>query len=362
LSSLFSFIQPSETDGTSDSEPGSKTLAASNSTTVAIPDIGLDMVRVVNRMLDEMRGFLMPVSGQPDPVVFLISLNGAPVGLGKYIGDASHGSLGRVERKGVRLDCVIRFMLWGANADAVNEAMRILQSTLLAATQLLFNRGFLRFNALASSNPAFDSALDAWVRTADYSLLYECVYEATDAADSLIAQIPIRSDLEERNPLQRETTVITDEMVRWDNETAPSLTLRGPINVGGLSALFFISSNVPSGIVTFTRTFDDAPGLPASHLTLADFLAAVAGLNPLSRHATVTFASLSVFLAAFNDSGASLVLGDWDMNNIPDSYESRILDFASSIRLPGTADRLEVSYQDSALNQPAVLYLRALRG
>ncbi|HEU0292195.1 MAG TPA: hypothetical protein VFR47_05635 [Anaerolineales bacterium] len=361
MSSVFSFFQPPEAGPPAGSETGAGASAASNPISTVLPDIGLDMARVLNRMLDELRSFLAPVSGLPDPAVILISLNDAPVGLGRFLGEEPRSMFSGVELKGGRLDGVVRFVLWGADVAAVNEVVLTLQAALLASTQPLFNRGFLRFNAVASSNPAFDSTLNVWGRTADYSLLYEYRYQADDAADSLIARIPIHSDPEERNSLQRETTVVTDEMVRWDNETAPALNLRGPFSVASISALVFIPGTAPSGTVTLIRTFDGAAGPPTSHATLSDFLAAVAGPIPMSRHAQKIFPSLNDFLAAFSAAGGPAILGDWDTDSVPDSYEPQVLHFESSIRLPGAADRLEVSYQDSALNQTAVLYLRALR-
>jgi hypothetical protein len=259
------------------------------------------MVRVLNRMLDELRSFLVPVSGLPDPAAILISLNDSPVGLGKFIGEESHGPLSGVELKGGRLEGVVRFLLWGTDAPAVNETVLTLQAALLAATQSLFNRGFLRFNALTSSNPAFDSTRNAWGRAVDYSLLYEYRYPATDAADSLIARIPIHSDPEVLNSLQRETTVVTDEMVRWDNEASPTLVVKGRFSLGRLAALAFIPGTAPDGTVTLIRTFDGATGPRTTYPSLPALLAAVVDTNSPERDGQFTFNSLNDFLAAFRE-------------------------------------------------------------
>jgi hypothetical protein len=183
----------------------------------------------------------------------------------------------------------------------------------------------------------------------------------TDGAESLIARIPIHSDPEVRDSLQRETTVVTDEMIRWDNEAAPSLVARGRFDVGGLSVLTFIPSTAPSGTVTLTRTFDGAVGSPTVYLTLATFLAAVAGPDAPERHGQVTFASLGDFLVAFSAAGDPVTLGDWDLDGVPDSYQPRALALEPAIQLPGVADRLEVTYQATAFDQVAVVYLRATR-
>jgi hypothetical protein len=267
-------------------------------------DIGLDIPDTLNRMLDELRGFLEPVNGLPIPEVILVSLNNAPVGLGKFLGEKSHNMLGGTELKGGRFDCVVRFVLWEANILAINDAMLRLQTSLLTATRRLLNRGFLRFNALTSSNPAFDSKLGVWIRTADYSLLYEYRYEATDVAESLIARIPIQSDLEERNSDQRETTIVTNKMVRWDDDAAPVLVVRGPVSIRDLIVIAFIPSNAPDGKVTFTRTFNGATGLPTIYSTLQDFMTAVTDPNAPDRHAQLVFDSLSIFLDAFSEDHA----------------------------------------------------------
>jgi hypothetical protein len=303
LSSVFSLFEPSGSRRPLGSREGTRTLALPSSEAMAtIPaDIGLDMVRVLNRMLDELRSFLAPVSGLPDPAVILISLNDAPVGLGRLIGEEPHSMFGGTELRGGRLGGVVRFALWGTDAPAVNEGMLNLQAALLAATQSLFSRGFLRFNALTSSNPALDSTLNAWGRTTDYSLLYEYRYPATDAADSLIARIPIHSDLEVRDSLQRETTVVTDEMVRWDNEASPTLVVRGRFSLGSLAALAFIPGTAPDGAVTLTRTFDGAAGPRTTYPSLPALLAAVVNTNSPERDGQFTFNSFSDFMAAFTE-------------------------------------------------------------
>ena len=159
------------------------------------PPLGLDMQVVLERMLQDLSGFLPgPVNGQPLPTVILLSLNDVPVGVGNFIGEVPRLPMGRMVIKGGRLDCVVRFLLFGGSLPQVNDAVLILQANLLAAAQSLASLGFLRFTSLTSSNPAFDSTLSAWGRGADYSLLYEYRYQPTDDAQSLIARSPIAAD------------------------------------------------------------------------------------------------------------------------------------------------------------------------
>lgn len=134
-------------------------------------------------------------------------------------------------------------------------------------------------------------------------------------------------------------------MICWDwdrdNGAAPMLVVRGRFSVGGLLALVFVPGATPSGAVTLTRTFDGAAGSPASHPTLADFLAAVTDPDALDRHEQVAFASLSDLLAAFDATGDSVTLDDGDEDGVPDSYELLELSFEPAIPLPSAIDRLE---------------------
>ena len=329
--------------------------------TVVPPDVGLDVQQVLQRMLGNLAGFLpQPAVDLPAPAVIVLSLNDAPVGLGDFIGEEPRPPLGRVELKGRRIDAVVRFMVWGADAPAVNDDMLALQGNLLAATQFLWGLGFLRFGALTSSNPQLDASLEIWGRTADYSLLYEYRYEATDAAESLIARIPIHADQETFHSPPRETTVITDEMVRWDDQGAPILVVRGPASFGGISALAFVATSPPNGSVTLTRTFEGAPGPPANHLTLAGFLAALADPVAPQRHARIAFGTFGDFLAQFSPAGAPLHLGDWNLDDTPDAHQGYGLVMDPPVRLPGVFDRLEVTYGNGTepLDQVAVVYLR----
>ncbi len=315
-------------------------------------------------MLGRLDDYLPPPAPPlPEPSVSVVSMNERAVGLGNRRGSETRGSFAVVALKGIRLDSLVRFQLWAAGPAQAETAMTTLNAQLMADRDALWGAGFLRV-ALEVTPPAdyTPAPVDAWRKQADYRILYEFHYQDTDGAESLIARIPIHSDPEVRDSLQRETTVASDEMIRWDNEAAPPLVARGRFSVGGLSVLAFVPGMAPSGTVTLTRTFDGAVGPPTTYPALADFLTAVAGPDAPERHGQVTFASLGDFLATFNAAGDPVTLGDWDADGVPDGYQARALALEPAIRLPGVADRLEVTYQASAFDQVAVVYLRTTRG
>jgi hypothetical protein len=114
-------------------------------------------------------------------------------------------------------------------------------------------------------------------------------------------------------------------------------------------------------VVTLTRTFDAATGPPAAFASLDAFLDAVSGPAPTVRHASASFPTLVDFLAALGAAGVASALGDWDEDGVPDLYVPRSRAVLPPIRL-ATADRLELAYGGAALDQRAVVYLRATRG
>src|SRR5205807_7492886 len=119
----------------------------------------------------------------------------------------------------------------------------------------LWTNGFLRVALDGTSSSENVPSLSAWRQTADVRVLYEFRFEDSDDSQSLIAHIPILI-----NGTYNETTTVTDEMTRWDNQAAPGLAVRGPMTVSRLSALVFTSGPAPAGSVTLNRTFDGATG------------------------------------------------------------------------------------------------------
>ncbi|HEV2359523.1 MAG TPA: hypothetical protein VGZ23_18180 [bacterium] len=280
------------------------------------------------------------------------------VGLGSRRGSDSLGPFAVVDPKGVRLDAVARFQLWAGGPAEVDAAITALNARVLADVDNLFKQGFLRM-ALESSPPAdFSGApLNLWRKYADYRVLYEYAYTDSDSAASLIARVPI--DIDSQFP---DSTVVTDEMARWDNVSAAALEVRGPFVIGGLWLLAFVPGAAPTAGVTLTRTFDGAVGAPVAHPSLAAFLAAAAGPGASERHASVTFASFGAFLAAFSSAGLPVFMGDWDLDGVTDEYRPLTLSIAPAISLPAITDRFIVTYQVPPFDRVAVVYLRATRG
>ena len=319
--------------------------------------------KALTAMMDALDNYLPPPSPPlPNPGMSVASLSERAVGLGSRRGSETRGQFAAVALKGMRLDAQVQYQLWATGPVEAEAAMTDLNTRLTADREALWTAGFLRLtlvNALAAEHVP---SISAWRKQADYKVLYEYRYQDSDGAESLIVRIPIHSDPEVRNSLQRETTVVTDEMVRWDNEQAPALAVRGPVRLGTLAALVFVPGTAPNGTVVLRRTFDGALGVPTAHPTLADFLNAVAGSNVPERHAQITFPSLTDFLAAFNIAGDPVTLGDWDADGVLDSYQARVLALGPGIPLSDATDRLEIVFQNAAFDQIAVVYLRLRQG
>ncbi len=311
-------------------------------------------------LLTEMR-HLLPVSPPPLPPqqpanVSIANVSERPLSVGNWRGTERRGGIGEVALKGVRLDALVRFQLWGDEPTAVDTAINELHGSLLAKKDDLRAAGFLRIEAenAASAEPIATATFSAWRKTADYRVLYEFYFEDTDGASSLISTIPATI-----NDQFGESMTITDEMIRWDETATPELVIRGPFKLGGLTALAFIPGPVPSGTVALTRTFDTAAGVPVVHPTLASFLTAVAGQTPTERHAQVAFPTISAFLGVFVAAGDPVEMGDLNADGILDKYSPLTLPLNGGVHLITAADRFEITFQNAVFDQPAVLYVRA---
>ena len=308
---------------------------------------------VANAMLHALAAFLpAPVNTLPPPNVIMTSLREKSAGIGRHVGAGTVADLSLVSLKGVRLEGVARFQVWAATPADVDNAISTLNTSILAGRDALSSQGFLKLS-MRDAKPADHIDTVGWRRAADYRVLYEFPFQDTDDSQSILVRIPIAIDSG-----LNQSTVVTDQMTRWDNLASPGLKARGPLGVTAISALSFIPGALPSGSVTLTRTFDGAQGPPTVHATMADFLSAVGGDPPAERHATVSFASLNGFLTALGPAGSVVVLGDWDQNGIPDQYQPRRLEVQPVVRLPGVTDRFEVAYSAPAFDSIAVLYLR----
>jgi hypothetical protein len=349
--SLFSFLRPAN-------EPADTVISPLMLSSE--PDAG--------DLLAGLRDALSPFlpegqNGLPDPAFFITAVTEQPVGLGNFVGQETIRGFTRV-LKGGRLLVDVRFQLWAGTINVVEQQIEHLHTALLRARADLRQLGLLRLHAVETSLAEQIATLNAWRMTAVYRILYEYQYIAGDDAQSLIAQIPIHTDPEELESAERETAVVTDEMVRWDQEAAPPLIVNGRHTITRLWALTFIPGTAPGDPVQVLRTHTGASGAPATFATLEEFVTAVSDpSHPDSRHAEFTFASLDDFLAHFTISSETIPLGDWDEDGTLDIYQPGELRFGLPISLPSTNDRLEIAYQpgsdDPQFDQVAVLYLRA---
>jgi hypothetical protein len=293
----------------------------------------------------------------PPPNVTLEHVRERLVGLGNHRG-SERASVGVEVLRGGRLDAGVRFQLWGATANAVDEAVLGLHTDLLDDRDPLRNEGFLKFAATSTSLSEHVASADAWRKTASYEVLYEYGYRDTDEADSLIARIAVDVDQETTGSPSHEVTTVTGGLVRWDNETTPELHIRGPLLIHRLSAAAFVPGPTPGGSVNVKRTHAGAEGPPAVLPDLPSLLAAVAGDRPAERHAEAAVTP-TTFLASFGPPAGTLALGDWDEDDDRDTYDLLDLAVDPPVRLTGPADRLEFAYGSTAgLDQPAVIYLR----
>lgn len=300
---------------TSDPSPISRSLTA--------------MLKVLGRYV--LPPFLQPPppSALPPASVLLASVVERTVGLGSRVGTDTRGPFSVAALKGLRVEAVVRYEVWGHTSAEVGPFVEDLIKHLLGDRELLRAEGFLRLTLKSAGASENIFAEDAFRQHVEFDVLFEFPYVDSDDAESLIARIPINLS-EEFN----EATTVTDEMVRWDDEPAPPplppstppLVLRGVSDVGLLSALAFIPGTAPTGKVTLTRTFDGAAGLPTVHPNLSNFLAAVTDPNSPERHAQFTFGTLSDFLAAFDASFkiTNQSLANLKTDNVPDAVLEKL--------------------------------------
>lgn len=386
MSSIFSFLRgrsdnpgaapaaaPAAPAGAlaSDAAAGPPALATSAETTAVSPAIlslahsAPSQADVLAAMRAALETYLPPpVVGQPAPNVSIVKVEEKPAGLGNYIGQEALANQFSLVVKGGRLQATARFQLWAATPNDVDQAIDDLHGRLLVAKDDLWIAGFLRFVAQDSPPAEFVSSLNTWRRMAEYDVLYEFRYTDTDDAQSLIARVPVHTDPEEPNSPQRETAVVTDKMARWDDVTAPMLDVRGRQTLAGLSALAFVPGAPPTGPVVLRRTFDGAAGAPTELADLGQWVTAVTDPAAPNRHAQVTFAAFSDFLAAFSPAGDPITLGDWDEDAVLDAYDAFLLEFSRPIMLPGGPDHFQLIYQpgstDPHFDETAVIYIRSV--
>ncbi|HET6233023.1 MAG TPA: hypothetical protein VFE05_23300 [Longimicrobiaceae bacterium] len=309
--------------------------------------------QAVHDMLRELKEkVLQDPPPTPQSSVAAVSARERSVGVGNRKGVDVRDGFVPGEVFGGRVEALVRFELWTNAPAGLAPLTTGVQERLRTRRDELRQLGFLRLS-LADTTPAEPVGAD-WRQSVLAEVLYEYEYRDADDSESLIVAIPV--DVEEPPDAMR----ITGRLARWDQLRAPPLAVRGPAAVQGIGVLAFVPAAAPAGGVTVTRTFDGAAGAPGPFTDPAAFRASVTGPVPATRHARLAFATLQDFLDAADPAGAALVMGDWDEDSSPDSYDARLLDMGPGIRLASAADRLEVAFAAAALDQTAVLYLRPL--
>jgi len=294
----------------------------------------------------------------PVPTIAVTEATPRPVGLSNLVGLDNPGGLQFATIKGGRLEVGLQVGVEAGDAAGADAALLAAHATLLDRRPHLRALGFLRFEpgVLAPVEPS----PGGFRRTGSYRALYEYRYRDVDGAASLIARIPVDSDLD--SPLGaldasgHEAWVVTGPLVRWDREGQPALRVRGPGRLLRFAAVAYVPGAPPPVAVTLTRTFTGALGAPTAAASLAELA------DPAAHgHATLTFPTLADFLAVFAAATEEVELGDWDLDDVADRYALRTLVLAPEIALPRSIDRLEISVQPASgwAGHPAVLYLRA---
>lgn len=324
--------------------------------------------QVIDGMLVILQEYLpSPVLNIPIPTVAIRSVNEKPLAIGNDRGLEQRGLLGMVALKGGRLEAVVRFQLWESDPIIADAAMQNLQGQILTDRLNLQAQGFLQLSVEETSLSEHVDALSMWRTTSDLKVLYEFHYDDTDGAESIIARIPVHSDPETRNSPNRETGVITDAIVRWDDESTPVLSITGgstTTSLHGLASLSYLTAGWAGNAVTLFRRDKNNAAAPTPYPDLATFLAAVTDDNSPDLHAQVIFTDITDFLDEFTTVGDPIGLGDWDEDedededSAQDLYQSAALGFSPPIRLRGSNDMFQLAYQDAVLDSKSVIYLR----
>ncbi|MET0622919.1 MAG: hypothetical protein ABW250_08065 [Pyrinomonadaceae bacterium] len=194
-----------------------------------IPDYTLTMLNALRQYL------LVPLTTPPDPPpdpappapgVSLVSTAERSVGLGNRRGNETIGGMPLYALKGVQLEALVRFQIWGTTVEEVEAATEELQRRLRAQPDRLRADGFLRFAGDSMSMPESispDGGAGFWRRAIQYRVLYEFRYRDADGALSLISRLRVRFPPE----MNAERMNLTDDMTRWDGRSARRLILRG---------------------------------------------------------------------------------------------------------------------------------------
>jgi hypothetical protein len=299
-----------------------------------------------------------PPPAGPAPAVSVANLTQRSVGIGGLVGLDVRDGWQVGELKAIRLDALVRYDVWGDDPATAAQAATDINARLLGARDTLRTNGVLKLDLASVDAADFAASLSAWRVGAQYRVLYEFPYKDTGGAESLISRIPIGVEPEDPTDGLGETTVVTDDLVRWDKLLTPPLVVRGPASVGAL--LVLATGSAPAGTVTVTRTSGDATALPATFTSFDTFLDNTAGPHPQLEEAVIAFTTVDEFLVAIGSAGSPVELGDGDKN--VHVYRPRSLPVVPRLELPAARDRLEIAYSGEQLDSSTVIYLRATRG
>ncbi len=372
MRSPFSFDvwpEPAGDQPLSEPVPGDLSVSdAPQAAAIATPAANLASTpaEALTAMLSRLSQLLADQGGSnpaPESSVAVASITERALAIGNRRGTERRSPLTLVELKGGRLEGTVRFQLWGEDLDEVEAKTTQLHQEALAIRDELRAEGFLRMAAEATSVAEHVPNIGAWRQTADYRVLYEYHCWDTDEAESIIARIPIHGDLEERDSLARETTVVTDEMVRWDGDEAPPLELAASVasswRFNGLAILVHLPAGWTGNQVTLARLSRASPAPPTTYPNLDAFHAAVTDPVDPDRHAQVVFNSVVEFQAVFEPVGDPIELGRREEDGTPYVYQPGVWSADPPIRLGSEDDLIRVSYQDPTLEGEAVVYVRA---
>lgn len=312
---------------------------------------------VLAAMMNALQPFVPPqVVGLPKPSLTFARAEFCAAGIGNCIGMSTRGSIGGVEQHAVRVQAVARFLLWGFAAFDVDQAVNALNTSIFAKRSDLQAQGFLKISFDETTHMEQTRDSTAWRRFADYDTLYEFPYEDVGDAASLI--LPIGA----HETATGDSLTITGDLGRWDDQAAPTLSIRGQATITELAALSFFANpaNPPTRPVTITRTFDGAPAAVDAG-TLPAFLSQITSSAAPVRNIFVSFTSVSNLLAQFAPDTTPFSMGDSNQDGIPDRYVPTHLVFPAPLVLRSVTDRLELSYAQPKFDRKGVVYLRALR-
>ena len=205
---------------------------------------------------DQQLNLLPPkITGLPEPNIFLVSAEEKAVGVGNRIANELRGPLPVFALKGRRLDALVRFQFWASTPDAVETLSQELQLRVRNKREQLRRLGFLRLRVENTSPAEHAASLNAWRQSVTYQVLYEYQFRDHDGAESLLARIPI-DFVGEFN----ESTVVTDDLARWDADAAPMLEVRRRgrrlAQVHSLVIFAFLPDGFDGDAVTISVTLD----------------------------------------------------------------------------------------------------------